>query len=284
MSSNPPIRTVEQVLATGYRIDSFSVLSRSWELVKAGLAPMLLLTLGGFIATGIIKAIFGDAWIGSFLISYFVWPVIMGALMVGTRRLMLGQPLLLADFKDVQPIIVSIIVVGILTSLLTTIGLILCILPGLYAIVVLGFALPFIIDRGTDPVQAIKDSVAISNKSLLDLIILLLVMGVVIFLGFLACGVGLFVAIPLVTAMRMVAYADVMGLAGTPSGGSGQMPVQSRESYPPPPPVAPGFAPPPSATPGVPPMAPPVKPVDPVDPFGDDDHKTPPPPPIDLPR
>ena len=164
MSANPPFRTVEQVLATGYRIDSVSVLSRSWALVQAGMVPMVLLTLAGAIITFIISSIFGDAWIGTALNSYFVWPIIMGALMVGTRRLMLGQPLLLADFKDVQPIIVPIIVVGILTSLLTTIGMFLCILPGLYAIVVLGFALPFIIDRNTDPIQAIKDSVAISTS------------------------------------------------------------------------------------------------------------------------
>ena len=205
----------------------------------------------------------------------------MGALMVGTRRLMLGQPLLLADFKDVQPIVVPIVVVGILTSLLTTVGLFLCIIPGLYAIVVLGFAMPFIIDRRTDPVQAIKDSVAISNKSLIDLVILFLVMFVVSLLGLLACGVGLFVAIPVVSAMRMVAYADVMGLTGPATSIAGHMPVPSGGDYPPVPPAA-GFAPPPSATPPVPP----VMPVDPVNPFGDDDDNPPPPPPppIDLPR
>ena len=267
MSANPPVRTVEQVLATGYRIDSFSVLSRAWALVQAGMVPMVMLTLAGLIISLIISKIFGDAWIGSVLISYFVWPIIMGALMVGTRRLMLGQPLLLADFKDVQPIIVPIIVVGILTSLLTTLGLFLCILPGLYAIVVLGFALPFIIDRGTDPIQAIKDSVAISNKSLVDLAILTIAMFVVSILGLLACGVGILVAIPVVSAMRMVAYADVMGMTGPDTRGVDRMPVPSGGSYPPAPP------------------APPVKPVDPVNPFAnEDDHNNPPRPPIDLPQ
>ncbi len=275
MSSNPPIRTVEQVLATGYRIDSFSVLSRSWELVKAGLVPLVILTLAGFIININISMIFKGSWIANVFIGVFS-SIISGALMVGTRRLMLGQQLVLADFKDVQPLIIPILVVGFLSSVLISIGSILCILPGLYAIIVLGFAMPLVIDRGTEPVQAIKDSVAISNKSLMDLGILLLVMVVICVLGMLPCFVGLLVAIPLVTAMRMVAYADEMGLAGPTSGGMDRSPVPSGGGNPPVPPT-PGFAPPPSATPVVPP-------VDPVNPFGNDDHKTTPRPPIDLPQ
>lgn len=105
-------------------------------------------------------------------------------------------------------------------------------------------------------------------------------MSVVSLLGLLACGVGLLVAIPVVSAMRMVAYADVMGLSGPSLSPVDRMPVPSGGGYPPVPPAA-GFSSPPSATPTVPP----VMPVDPVNPFGDgDDNTPPPPPPIDLPR
>ncbi len=280
MSSNPPIRTVEQVLATGYRIDTFSVLSRSWELVKTGLAPLVVFSIAALFMSFFLGGVFARNPFAVSLLSFVLSPIIMGALMVGIRRLMLGQTLELADFKDVQPLLIPLIVVGVISGLLGSLGFVLCILPGLYAIIVLGFAMPLVIDRGTDPLQAIKDSVAISNKSLLDLTILIAVMGLIGIAGALACGVGLVVALPLVATMRMVAYADIMGLAEPPLGGMDRAPVPSDGGDTPVPP-SPGFAPPPSATPAVPAIAPTV---DPVNPFGDDDDQTTPRPPVDLPQ
>ncbi len=279
MSSNPSTRTVEQVLATGYRIDSLSVLSRSWELVKAGLVPMVIFGVAVNVVSLILAGVFWKSFIISPLFGFIIGPLTTGAYMVGARRLMLGQTLVLADFKDLKPLLIPIIVVGFLSSLLTGIGFILCLLPGIYASIVLGFAMPLVIDRGTEPIQAIKDSAAISRKSLTDLTILITVMSLVGIVGFLACGVGVLVAMPLVATMRMVAYADIMGLEGPTSGGTDQMPVRSGGDYSPP-----GFVPPPSATPAVPSIIPPMKPVDPVNPFGDDDHKTTSRPPIDLPQ
>lgn len=87
------------------------------------------------------------------------------------------------------------------------------------------FAYPLIVDRKLSGIEAVKLSARAGLANFWRLLGLMLLNGVVGFVGVLLCYVGLFLALPLSFSAIAIAYDQVFGLA----------PVQSR--LPPPPPT-----------------------------------------------
>lgn len=71
--------------------------------------------------------------------------------------------------------IVVLALASILVSTLTTLGLGLYILPGIYLMLVTSFTTPLVIDKGYSPINAIKLSIIESNKILKALFVLALI-------------------------------------------------------------------------------------------------------------
>jgi len=81
---------------------------------------------------------------------------------------------------------------------LTFVGLILCILPGLAVMFFTMFWGYFVVDKNMGPMDAIKASVDLVKNNVGAVIIFLLLSWVVTFVGFIALCVGLLVALPVV--------------------------------------------------------------------------------------
>ena len=100
---------------------------------------------------------------------------------------------------------------GFATGLLTWLGFICCIIPGIYLAVAWTFTLPLIVDKKLDFWSAMELSRKVVTKHWFHFFFFGIFALLYFFLGALAFGVGLFVTIPLVLASLMYAYEDVFG-------------------------------------------------------------------------
>jgi uncharacterized membrane protein len=109
----------------------------------------------------------------------------------------------------------------IVTSLLGLVGLILCILPGIYFIVSWCFTFPLVIDKKLQFWDAMEVSRKVVTKHWWTVFGLMLVVGLLAIAGVLACCVGVFVTTPIAYAAMMYAYEDIFGEA---TGGAATLP------------------------------------------------------------
>ena len=189
-----------------------------WKGFTANLGPLVLIGLVLILASALSNWLSQgfDSWlltlIGSILSLFISLVIGLGLIRAALAILDGGRPSVeqLVSTKDIGPYIIA----SLLVALIVTVGLILCVIPGLIA----GFLLQFygyaILDRKTDsvttapessPTGAIRASFEVVAANIGPLIVLALLCFVVNVAGALLCGVGLLVSVP-VTAIA-VAYA-----------------------------------------------------------------------------
>ncbi|MBK5216243.1 MAG: hypothetical protein JJE02_01545 [Propionibacteriales bacterium] len=105
----------------------------------------------------------------------------------------------------------KVILTSLLVGVLTTIGLVLFILPGILVAFFTTFALYFVVDNGTEPMESVKASFALVKDHVGDVVVLFLASIAAVIVGVLACLVGLLVAIPVVTIAWAYAYKTLQG-------------------------------------------------------------------------
>lgn len=151
---------------------------------------------------------FGIAMILSFLfgaLSLVVNLVIQSGIIKASLALTRGQKVDIGSaFSGINwaQVILAALVIGVLTF----IGLILCILPGLVVIFFTSYTLYFVIDRGQDAVTAIKSSVALVKDNFGVLILFFLASLAAYVVGAILCGVGLLAAIPIVVLAQAYTF------------------------------------------------------------------------------
>ena len=106
------------------------------------------------------------------------------------------------------------ILLGLVSGVLSTIGYLLCIIPGLYLSVSWIFALPLVIDRNLPFWDAMELSRKVVAKHWFITFAFVLVMGLLAACGVIACCVGVFVTMPIATVALMYAYEDIFGRQG----------------------------------------------------------------------
>lgn len=96
---------------------------------------------------------------------------------------------------DILQVVIAAIVVGVLTS----IGLLLCILPGIAVLFFTYLTNYFIVGKGQDAITAIKSSLSLVTNNFGSVLVFALLAFCVMIAGLLACGIGIIVALPVVT-------------------------------------------------------------------------------------
>lgn len=157
----------------------------------------------GFFASILVSLI--TSFVGT-LVAYLVQAgIIRGTLKIADG----GKPELseILATDEVAPTLIT----AVLITVGTFIGFILCILPGVIFAVLASFSLYFLIDKGVEPVEAVKSSISFVKNNIGQLILLFLASIVAIILGAIACGIGLLVAIPVVILANTYAYRTLTG-------------------------------------------------------------------------
>jgi hypothetical protein len=209
-SGPPPVVTpvdalalADEILARDYTLAIGDCFSRAWAKVTSdfwpiiGVSAVVLLLLGvsgatvvGIVASGPLSA--GLFW-------YYL-------------KLIRGQKADMGDAFAGFSLVFLQSFLGLLVSVvLTNIGILFCIVPGIYLIVAWHFALPLIIDQRLGFWDAMEVSRKVITKHWWSFCGLWLLSILLNFAGSLLCCVGGFVTGPVTMLALMYAYEDIFG-------------------------------------------------------------------------
>jgi uncharacterized membrane protein len=191
--------------------------ANAWALIGV----MLVAFVGTIIAaivSGVIRASVSGGWF-SFLLVFAVtqileW-VVTGVLLYPVYRSVLavtaGQPVVglgeLFSGDQLGPFVLAEIIFGVLTF----VGFLLCIVPGI-AVLFFGFFYPFfILDRHQQPVEAIRSSFILVRTNIGTLLPFAILAFIVYVVGFIACGIGVLVTAPIALLACAYAYRTLTG-------------------------------------------------------------------------
>jgi hypothetical protein len=207
-SEPPPVVTpvdaialANEILSRDYTLDIGACFSRAWAKVMSdfwpiiGVSAVILLILGFSSVVAIVVA--GP------LISGLFWYYLKS---IRGQRAEMGDAFAGFTLVFLQSFL------GVLVSgLLTHIGIIFCILPGIYLVVAWQFTLPLIIDKRLGFWDAMELSRKVITKHWWGFCGLWLLSILLSFVGILCLCVGWFVTTPVTMMALMYAYEDIFG-------------------------------------------------------------------------
>jgi hypothetical protein len=214
----PPLGAVDaeklaaEIIARGYRIEIGNCIRRSWELLKqhfwlvVGASALVMLAE---IAVGAIPFAGGIA--GMVLSAVFT-----GGLYWFFLRLIRGQQAVVGDaFAGFSLAFVQLMLTGIVSGVLTGLGFLLCIVPGVYLAVAWVFAPALVIDKRLEFWPAMELSRKVVTKNWWPMFGLLIVAGLLGVLGVIALCIGVLVTWPIFVGAIVFAYEDIFGAGAT---------------------------------------------------------------------
>ncbi len=199
--------------AIGYGWKKFKDNAGQW--VIAGLAVFAVMVLFG-VLSWVVQPDIGAGETNPFagfnistslvnILSTLVGFVISGVLYRGALDETEGRKFNLGETISRVPL-GPVVLTSLLLSVGTTIGLVLCILPGLIFSFLSYFSLLFVVDKNQDPITAIKSSITLISANIGPALLLALLLILIIIAGACLCGLGLLVAYPVSAIAATYAY------------------------------------------------------------------------------
>lgn len=148
---------------------------------------------------------------GIFQILYYLGTMVLQLFIIrATLMIVRGEPL---DAKRIMSVdnLGNYILTALLVAVLTFVGLILCVLPGIAVMFFTMFWGYFVVDKNMSPIEAITASFNLVKENVGAVIIFLLLSWAVTLLGLIALCVGIVVAIPVVTIATGYMYKRLQG-------------------------------------------------------------------------
>ncbi len=136
--------------------------------------------------------------------------IFQGAYITGCLDIADGRPVTIGSFLKPRNV-GKVVVAGLLVAVLTSIGQLLCVIPGLIFGYLAWFTLPFVVDRSLQPVEAIKASIATVRRDIGNSLVAYIVQFLLIFVGVLLFYVGILVTGPLALLIQTYAYRKLSG-------------------------------------------------------------------------
>jgi uncharacterized membrane protein len=196
--------------------------SRGWEIFKAKAPLFVLFTLLLVVIQGVISVLpfplgagGGEDAPGGGILSFvysILTPVLSAGYYIVAFQLARGRTAEFNDFFQGFNKFLPIFLTALVSGVLTFIGLLFLVLPGIYLIVAYLFAQPFVIDKNADFWQAMETSRKLITKKWFSFFVLLLALFFLNLGGAILLGIGLLVTIPLSVCIVAAAYEDIVGL------------------------------------------------------------------------
>jgi uncharacterized membrane protein len=193
----PPPAAMIYVARPGIKAQTGRWVSEGWRMVTTDLGNYALMTLLYVV------------------INSFASIVTQGPLTVGfhryTMKKIFNRPTEIGDMFKGFDFFLPAFVATLLISLFVSIGVVLCIIPGLIVAAMYKFTYLFILDKRMDFWPAMQASHEVVKNDYLGYTLFMLALAGINILGALCCIVGLFVTIPLSIVAITVAYQEVVG-------------------------------------------------------------------------
>ena len=198
-----PVALANEVLARHVEVSIGSCLGRAWDLLKSdfwpiiGVSALVLLLLGASNALHVGIVTTGPLLGGAF--NYYLKRV---------RR----QPAQLNDiFAGFSNLFLNLFLATLVALLLVGIGVVCCILPGIYLMVAWHLTLPLVVDKRLGFWEAMEVSRKVITDQWWTVFGFVLICGLINLGGALACGVGVFVTWPWTMLALVFLYDDLFG-------------------------------------------------------------------------
>jgi uncharacterized membrane protein len=208
--SDDETRNNEDHVEEPARIDFGRWIAEGWRLIRDDLAGYVIASI--IICVITVTAVATLEVVGLIILG----PAQAGFYLMVTNHMRTGRPLI-GDIFHALSKFVPVTLASILLGLLISCGLVLCLVPGLFALGIWMFTYLFIVDKGLDFWEAMEASRMLAREDYLEFALFALVLIVLNMAGFLALVVGLMVTIPLSFAAITCAYRDLVGLADEPA-------------------------------------------------------------------
>jgi uncharacterized membrane protein len=150
---------------------------------------------------------------------YYVLTLINGIIMTflsgGMMRMAINQTrtgkVEFSELFSAGDVIVNLLIAVVITYILTAIGLVLCIIPGLILMALLAMTTPLIVDARKSGIEAIGESINLVKPHLGGMIVLGIVLVLIVGVSAIPCGLGLLVSYPLAFTAIALVYRDLTG-------------------------------------------------------------------------
>jgi predicted Ser/Thr protein kinase len=215
------------ILAADYQLEIKSCIRRGWALVRGNFWPLLGITALMVVLESFAEA-FGSSMLGfrpggmSFEVpsplAVLVWGPLLGGLCAYYLRKIRGEPTTIeVAFTGFSHRFLHLFLAGFVADLLIWLGFLCLVLPGIYLFVAWSFAVPLVMDQRLDFWAAMELSRKVVTRHWWKLFGFTIVLALLCFAGLLACGVGIFVTVPVAFAALMYAYEDIFSAARRPA-------------------------------------------------------------------
>ncbi|HEX5223428.1 MAG TPA: protein kinase [Verrucomicrobiae bacterium] len=218
-----PDTVVQAILARDYTLSIRGCLRRGWWLVRGnfwpivGISALIWVLLSLVHSAGIVIVSGGErANGGGSILGLLVSGPLYGGLYLYLLRRIRGQPVTIETaFSGFSSRFLHLFLGSFVSLLLTGLGFLCLIVPGIYLWVAWSFTLPLIIDKRLDFWSAMELSRKMVTRHWWKLFAFSLVLMLLYVAGFLAFCLGLFIAAPIAMASLMYAYEDIFGATGS---------------------------------------------------------------------
>lgn len=220
-----PEAVAAQFLARDYQLDIGSCVRRGWRLVKSAFWPivgttaLLLLILSALGASGrAIRVSTRNQFVVDVQAVALVLhgPLLGGLLYYFLKRVRGEGARVETAFSGFQKPFLQLLLAGLVSWVLITLGFLCLILPGIYLLVALQFTCILVMDKRLEFWPAMGLSRKMITKHWWKFFGFLLTLVLVNLLGFLCLCVGIFVSVPVSLAALMYAYDDIFGASQAP--------------------------------------------------------------------
>jgi serine/threonine protein kinase len=224
--------------ARDYTLSIGHCLDRGWDLVRSDFWPLVGMS-------AFVLVVLSAAGSSEFVISpgnksgtiSILGILLSGPLLGGLclyflkkiRREPAGVETAFTGFRHPFP---HLVIAGFLVTLLTALGLVCLILPGIYLIVAWILTLPLIIDKRLEFWPAMRSSRKIISRHWWKFFGFLVILALINLAGFVAFVVGIFIAFPITLAALMYAYEDITGWVKSPASAAASTPAMAPAAAP----------------------------------------------------
>jgi len=198
-----PTSAAADLVARAPQLDIFGTIGQSWELYKAHFWPLV----GGTAVSLVVQGLLGVIPFLGALVGLLLGAVFMGGLNLYYLRFLRGETPQFADiFAGFTLALVPLMLGGLVSTLLTGVGFLLLVIPGIYLAVAWVFTALLIIDQKLEFWTAMEISRRVVTAQWWRMFGLMIVAGILGAFGAVVFIVGLFFTIPITIGSIVVAY------------------------------------------------------------------------------
>jgi hypothetical protein len=195
------------LVARAPKLSIGDTIGRSWELLKDHFLPLIGATIVVVVALAVLQAVLKTIPFLGIIANLLLTGVFLGGIYLYYLRQLRGETVEFGDaFAGFTLAFVPLMLGGLVSSLLTCVGLVLLILPGIYLAVAWAFTTLLIIDKKMDFWTAMEVSRRVITAQWWRMFGLMILAAIIGMLGALLLVVGIFLTLPITIGSLVVAY------------------------------------------------------------------------------